>query len=86
MTDLTYKQPITPTRSFKVGDVVDVLDREHKVLSQRKVVMASGRIVKTDCGRIWKQSGWWIGDDDRSWPFPSIRLSASDAPVTPDQH
>lgn len=73
MADLTYKPPVTPARQFKPGDTVEVLDREHKVIGRQQVVMASGRICKTECGRIWGQDGWRIGDDDRKWPFPSIR-------------
>lgn len=72
MTDLTYKTPETPHRPFAVGDVVDVLDRNHAVISQQRVVLASGRIVGTECGRLWKQNGWWMGED-QAWPFPSIR-------------
>lgn len=74
MTNLTYKAPIPPPRQFRPGDIVEVLDREHHILSQQKVVMASGRICKTECGRIWAQDGWRIDDDDTRRPFPSIRL------------
>jgi hypothetical protein len=75
MTDLTYKVPVPPSRPFKPGDAVEVLDRDHKVIGRQKVVMASGRICKTECGRIWAQDGWRIDDDDIRRPFPSIRLA-----------
>lgn len=69
---LTYKEPVVPERPFKLGDIVEVLDREHNVLSFVGVVAAGPRRVKTTCGRSWTQGGWWAGD--RAYPFPSIRL------------
>jgi len=73
--DLTYKVPVPPLRQFRPGDVVEVLDREFNVIGRQKVVMASGRICKTECGRIWAQDGWRIDDDNTRRPFPSIRLA-----------
>ena len=75
MADLTYKVPVPPLRQFRPGDVVEVLDREFNVIGRQKVVMASGRICKTECGRIWAQDGWRIDDDNTRRPFPSIRLA-----------
>lgn len=69
---LTYKEPIAPERPFKLGDIVEVLDREHNVLSIASVIAAGPRRVKTTCGRSWTQAGWWAGDG--AYPFPSIRL------------
>ena len=75
MADLTYKVPVPPSRQFRPGDTVEVLDREFNVIGRQQVVMASGRICKTECGRIWAQDGWRIDDDNIRRPFPSIRLS-----------
>lgn len=75
MADLTYKEPVPPPRPFKRGDMVEVLDRDHTVLSQQRVREATKNYVTTECGRIWTQGGWWVGEDDRAWPFPSIRLT-----------
>lgn len=72
MASLTYKEPVTPTRAFAIGDEVEVLDRAHVVLSTQKVVSVRVGRVKTSCGRSWDQRGWWIGEE-RAWPFPSIR-------------
>lgn len=69
---MTYKEPETPERPFKLGDIVEVLDRDHNVLSIAGVVAAGPRRVKTTCGRSWTQAGWWAGD--QVYPFPSIRL------------
>lgn len=74
MADLTYKVPVPPPRQFRPGDTVEVLDREFHIIGRQKVVMASGRICKTECGRIWAQDGWRIDDEDIRRPFPSIRL------------
>ena len=74
MGDLTYKEPTPPPRQFRPGDTVEVMDREHHVIGQQEIVMASGRICKTECGRIWAQDGWRIDGDDIRRPFPWIRL------------
>jgi len=73
MGDLIYKEPERPLRPFRPGDTIEVLDREHLVIGRQKVVMASGRICKTECGRIWRQDGWRIDNDDIPRPFPWIR-------------
>lgn len=73
---LTYKVPKPPKTPFQRGEMVEVLDREHKVISTQKVIYAGKRIVRTACGRRWDaKSGWWIGDE--AWPFPSIRKAKS---------
>lgn len=74
MTDLTYRQPEKPKKAFAVGDAVDVLDRNLEPIGSQKVIGIDGGGVETDCGRQWTHAGWWIGHDDQSWPFPSIRL------------
>lgn len=76
MSDLTYVPAEAPARPFKVGDLVDVIDREGKVMSTREVTKKEDSDVLTDCGRWWTRSGWWIGDC-RAWPFPTIRHSQS---------
>lgn len=74
MINLTYKIPIPPPRQFRPGDIVEVLDRDHRVLSRQKVVIASGRMCITECGRVWAQDGWRIDSENVRRPFPSIRL------------
>lgn len=73
MSALEYVPPTPPPRPFAKGDVVEVLDREGRVLSRQDVTRAGPRVVRTGCGRRWRQDGWWIGEE-RAWPFPSIRL------------
>jgi hypothetical protein len=72
MSDLTYKEPLPPSRPFAVGDVVEVLDRQHNVLSKQMIVKANAAGVATECGRHWTKNGWFRGEI-RIWPFPSIR-------------
>lgn len=74
--DLTYIPPKAPPRPFAKGDTVEVLDRNHRVLSRQLVVRAGPKVVRTGCERRWTQKGEWLGED-RAWPFPSIRLAAS---------
>lgn len=69
---MKYKEPAAPARPFKLGDLVEVLDRDHNVLSIAGVTAAGPRRVKTTCGRSWTQAGWWVGE--QAYPFPSIRL------------
>lgn len=71
---LTYVAPTKPSRPFKRGDIVDVMDRDGKRLSTYKITHASKRRVLTDCGRSWDQRGWWLGANG-SYPFPWIRHS-----------
>jgi hypothetical protein len=71
---LTYVVPTTPSRPFERGDFVDVMDRDGRRESTRKVVYAGPQVVRTDCGRRWDQRGYWIGEN-RAWPFPWIRHS-----------
>lgn len=73
MTDLTYKTPVPLTKPFAVGDTVDVLDRDHAVLGQQRIVRVGKRVTVTDCARRWRtEDGWWIGSA-QAYPFPSIR-------------
>jgi hypothetical protein len=78
MSDLTYIPTPPPSRPFQVGDEVQTLDRNHRVMEVVKVTKVTKRRVYTDCGRRWAIDGSW---HDGSWqyPFPSIRL-VSDAP------
>jgi hypothetical protein len=78
MSDLKYIPANPPSRPFRIGDDVQVLDRRHKVLGTRRVTKSFGGGVMTDCGRRWTKSGKWIGEDG-ALPFPSIRL-VDDAP------
>lgn len=73
MSDLTYKPAKKAKRQFRVGDTVDVLDREHAVISQRKIVSVGLQLAVTDCGRKWciYDGARWA--NKRAWPFPSIR-------------
>lgn len=72
MADLTYKPPLKPKRPFKTGDVVEVIDRDHKVIGTQKIVSVGLQLAKTECGRKWRLDGWrWA--DKKAWPFPSIR-------------
>ncbi len=76
MTDaLTYKRPQTPTRKFRVGDVVETLHRDGTPMETVRVVYAGPRVVRTSCGRRWDQRGWWFPGPN-AWPFPTIRLQA----------
>lgn len=82
MADMTYAVPEAPARLFKSGDIVEVLNRDHKVIAIAGVVKAGPRRVKTTCGRSWTQEGWWAAD--RAYPFPSIRLlQGGDATIAP---
>lgn len=78
MTYLTYVDPPKPTRPFRVGDAVDVVDRNGGAIGQQRVISVKGRAVTTDCGREWTKDGWWKGERD-AWPFPSIRLATPSA-------
>lgn len=70
---LRYKPAVPPSRIFRVGDTVDVLDRDHDVIGATQVVSVTTRAVYTSCGRAWEFDGRWrsVGG---AWPFPSIRL------------
>lgn len=72
---LTYVVPTKPSRPFVRGDFVDVMNRDGRRLSTRRVKRAGKRIVVTDCERRWEQSnGYWVGETG-SFPFPWIRHS-----------
>lgn len=71
---LTYVMPTKPSRPFVRGDIVDVMDREGKRMSTRKVVRVQGHWVVTDCQRMWTQNGYWVGSAG-TWPFPWIKHS-----------
>jgi hypothetical protein len=74
-TDLTYIPTPPPPTPFTVGDKVEVLDREHAVLSVETVTKVFTRKVKTSCGREWTLDGEWF-DGSAGYPFPSIRRKA----------
>ncbi len=72
---LTYVMPTKPRRPFVKGDFVDVMDREGKRMSTEKVARVHQQHwVITDCGRMWTQNGYWVGDTG-TWPFPWIKHS-----------
>ena len=73
LSEVLYIPAAPPARPFVVGDVVEVLDRLHKVLNEETIKSVGKRAVKTACGRSWTANGEWF-DGRRSWPFPSIRL------------
>lgn len=77
MSDLTYIPTEPPATPFEVGDHVEVLDRDHTVLSARVIVKRNAKgSVKTNCGRWWTKDGRWEGEF-RSWPFPTIRRTST---------
>lgn len=76
MAELFYTPTEPPSTPFALGDVVDVLDRDHAVISRQTVTKASKRRVTTSCGRTWTQQGEWF-DGQRGYPFPSIRKTTS---------
>lgn len=74
-TDRHYVPAEPPPRPFKKGDRVEVLDREHTVLSVVSVQKVTRTRVVTDCGRWWNLEGCWLGEDG-AYQWPSIRLIA----------
>lgn len=69
---VSYKIPKHIRYPFVVGEIVEVCDRQLKVMGEQRVVYAGKRIVRTDCGRAWRATtGWFVGS--APWPFPSIR-------------
>lgn len=70
---LTYKRPGPIGKSFTRGEVVEVCDRNLRVMGIGKVVYAGKRVVRLNDNRRFRASdGWWIGENG-TWPFPSIR-------------
>src|SRR6185503_3948623 len=63
--------PTDPTRPFRRG-LVEVLDREDKVIGTAIVVSITPRRVITADGRRWSLLGE-RHDGKRAWPFPRIR-------------
>lgn len=71
MADFTYHVPDPPTRPFRRGQMVTVVDSQGLELSEVKVTRG-GKIVQTSCGRWWTPDGWrW--SEGRRWPFPTIK-------------
>lgn len=70
--ELTYIPTEVPAAAFKVGDQVEVLDRNHKVIGEQTIKAVLKTRVKTNCGRAWTKEGEWF-DGQCSYPFPSIR-------------
>lgn len=80
MSNLTYIPPIPPSRPFKVGDVVEVMSRNHDVLSTQTIaqVLEGPGTVCTKDGRTWALDGRARdGQQGATYPFPWIRLTES---------
>lgn len=71
--ELTYIPTEAPASPFKVGDKVEVLDRDHKIIGEQTIKTVLKTRVKTDCGRAWTKDGEWF-DGQRGYSFPTIRL------------
>jgi hypothetical protein len=70
----TFLPAARPPRDFLIGDRVEVVDRNGKVLSAQTVTKLHRQTVKTDCGRRWtKAEGRWY-DGERVRVAPVIRL------------
>ena len=72
---LTYIPTPAPVTPFAVGESVEVLDRQHTILSVQVIRKVTRKKVTTDCGREWTPGGEWF-DGESSYPFPSIRRKA----------
>ena len=60
--------------AFKRGDVVELCGSDGVPCGTMTVVRAGPRVVRTDCGRAYRQGdGCWIDSDRRVWPFPWIQ-------------
>jgi hypothetical protein len=75
MADLTYVVPTRPRHPFVLGEIVEVMDREGKVLGRQKITCVRKTCVSTGCGRVWRNDGWWKAARNEYWPFPWIRHS-----------
>lgn len=73
MDTLTYKPAKRTKRPFKVGDTVEVIDRDHKVIGTQKIVSVGLQLAKTKCGRRWRIYDGARWADGKAWLFPSIR-------------
>jgi hypothetical protein len=85
MSELTYIPTEAPSRPFAIGDVVEVLTRDHRVVGEQTISIVGARRIKTSCGRSWTLGGEWTNDGGRTgYPFPSIRLkNTGNAEVKP---
>lgn len=68
--------------TFKRGDTVELCGSDGIPCGTMKVVRAGPRVVRTDCGRRYRQGdGNWIDSDGRVWPFPWIQPNGFKAAV-----
>jgi hypothetical protein len=77
MGDLTFKIPNKGRGAFKTGEVVEVVDRDLKVIGTQKIVSVGLQLAKTECGRKWRMYDGWRWAENKAWPFPSIRHARS---------
>jgi hypothetical protein len=75
MADLVYVPHETPSRPFKKGDRVELIDSEGAALSVLTVRRAARKVVHVSDGRRFTPDGRWIGASGKAWPFPTIRLA-----------
>lgn len=75
MSALTYIPPEPPPRPFAVGDEVEKLDRNGRVMASQRITKVGKRRVTTDDKRGWRCADGWWWDGEAYWPFPSIRLA-----------
>lgn len=71
---MEYKLPRKPSRPFKVGDSVQVMNGDHSICGGPYRVKKVTKFFATlPDGRKFKQvNGWWQGES-RAWPFPWLR-------------
>jgi hypothetical protein len=75
MSTLEYTPSLPPPRPFKPGDVVDVMNRDHKVVGMQVIAsIDEGRgLIETRDGRQWMPDGRW-SDGLVGYDFPWIRF------------
>ena len=70
---MTYVVPKPIRKPFTRGEIVEVCDRDMRVMECEKVVYAGKEVIRLEGGRRFRATdGWWIGENG-TWPFPSIR-------------
>lgn len=76
--DVLYYTPPDELGPVAVGDKVQTMDRDMRVMEEQTIVHVGKRHCRTDCGRKWTlDDGSWVaefrGGKPVSYPFPSIR-------------